>query len=69
MKLLCINTKNINLTYNIYYYIIKIRKWNNGYVQYLVKDDNGFENWFSKRRFSNRKEKIEALNKIIIPDN
>jgi hypothetical protein len=68
MKVLCKKGSNnlysslANVTKNKFYEIIDIRRWNNGYTQYLIKDDYGNENWFSKSRFSNRKEKLEQIN-------
>jgi len=66
MKARCLNNKSANnLIENKIYEILDTRKWDNGYVQYLIKLDK-YESWFSSKRFSNRKDKLKKLNEICI---
>jgi hypothetical protein len=51
-----INDNKPNLTIDKIYNVINIRRWNNGAVQYLIEDDTEHTNWYSKKRFNNRKE-------------
>lgn len=66
MDVICLDNHNTGhcLTKNKKYSIIKTRRWNNGYVQYLIQNDKGDECWFSIKRFSNRKEKLIEINKV-----
>jgi hypothetical protein len=64
MVIICLNSKNCKLTRKKKYKIISTRIWNNGYVQYLIEDNDGNQNWFSKKRFTNRKEKLIEINKL-----
>jgi len=69
MKLLCSReTTNYSnsghLIKNKFYELLDTRIWDNDYVQYLIEDEFGIKNWFSASRFSNRKEKLEQINKL-----
>ena len=57
-----INNAHLNLTIDKFYTILDTRIWSNGYVQYLIHDDLGYDSWYSKTRFNNRKEKLQKIN-------
>lgn len=69
MKVLCDKETNNysnsgHLIKNKFYELLDTRVWNTGYVQYLIEDEFGTKNWYSKTRFSTRKEKLEKINKL-----
>ena len=56
-----ININKPNLTINKFYDVVDTRRWSNGATQYFIMDNKGEYNWFSKKRFNNRKEKLQKI--------
>jgi len=57
-----INDNKTCLTINKFYDVIDTRRWNNGAIQYLIIDNKGEYNWFSEKRFNNRRKKLQKIN-------